>query len=133
MHISPPMKSDKNQTKNIPKNFGKAIACFIEHNEPLVRRVFTLFPQLDYSEFLLDMKRRRRSVNSIAALRSFWIEEENIFAAPTRILSQIFLRKHCFHYIFSSRVTYFEGHIKYRVRLLEALENPKDFNSFKCY
>lgn len=128
-----PIRKLKNETKNIPKNFGKAIVSFIEKQERLTQAVVSRFPGLDYAQFILEMRQRRRRINSIADLRALWLEAENRFAQPTRILSLIFLKKHSLPYIFHSRVTNYEGHIKYRYRLMEALKDPKNFTSIKSF
>ena len=33
-------KKNKNETKNIPKNFGKAIIIFIEKNKKMLKKIF---------------------------------------------------------------------------------------------
>lgn len=128
-----PIKKLRNETKNIPKNFGKAIVSFIEKQEKLTMSILQRFPNLDYAQFILEMRQRRRRINSIADLRALWLEAENRFAEPTRILSLIFLKKHSLPYIFHSRVTNYEGHIKYRYRLMEALKDPQNFTSIKSF
>jgi hypothetical protein len=87
----------------------------------------------DYTGFMATIKMKKRKVNSIADLRSLWLDEENPFAKATRILSGIFLKRHSLPYIFNSRVTNFQGHIKYRYRLIEALREPKQFTSIKMF
>ena len=126
-------KKIKNETKNIPKNYGKAIISFIERNEKLVRRVLHIADTNDYNSFMNTIRQKKRKVNSIADLRSLWVDEENPFAKTTRILSGIFLKRHSLSYIFNSRVTNFQGHIKYRYRLIEALREPKQFTSIKMF
>ena len=126
-------KKIKNETKNIPKNYGKAIISFIERNEKLVRRVLNTTDSNDYNAFMNTIRQKKRKVNSIADLRSLWVDEENPFGKATRILSGIFLKRHSLSYIFNSRVTNFQGHIKYRYRLIEALREPKQFTSIKMF
>lgn len=82
---------------------------------------------------MVTIRLKKRKVNSIADLRSLWVEEENPFAKATRILSGIFLKRHSLCYIFNSRVTNYQGHIKYRYRLIEALKEPTKFTSIKMF
>lgn len=87
----------------------------------------------DFGNFINVIRMKKRKVNSIADLRSLWLDSENPFAKATRILSNIFLKKYSMSYIFNSRVTNYQGHIKYRYRLIEALREPKQFTSIKMF
>lgn len=68
-------KKIKNDTKNIPKNFGKAIIAFIQQREQLVRKLFNNSSK-DHSNFLKALRCKKQSINSIAELRSLWLQEE---------------------------------------------------------
>lgn len=48
-----------------------------------------------------------------------------------RILYAYFLRKRSLHYIYSSKIENKASHAKYRQKLLDSLEDPTGFNSFK--
>lgn len=61
---------------------------------------FNFIPSQFY-EMLFSYKDK---INTIAELRSLWIEEENKFAKVLRILSAIYLRKYSLNHIFNSRV-----------------------------
>lgn len=50
-----------------------------------------------------------------------------------RIVSNLFLRKYSFNYIFNSRICNFKSHVKYRYRLCEAIKDPKAFKHIKDY
>jgi hypothetical protein len=126
-HKQQTLQRRKNETKNIPKNFGKAIAAFIERNEPLTRKVLQNYPGMDYAQFILDVRQRRRTFNCMTDLRAMWLDSSNKFSQPARCLSMLFLRKHSLTYIFHSRVTNYKGHVKYRKKLIEALEKPESF------
>lgn len=89
---------------------------------------------MTFSSFMSTLRSRKRRINSIADLRSFWLEaEEEDFPKITRILSNVFLRYYSLEYIFNSRISNYAGHVKYRGRLVEALRNPKTFTSIKQY
>jgi hypothetical protein len=82
---------------------------------------------------MMSIRQKKKKLNSIADLRSLWLDGENLFAKPIRILSLIFLKRYSLTYIFNSRVTNFQGHIKYRYRMIEALRNPNNFTSIKVF
>lgn len=127
-------KPQKNETKNIPKNYGKAIVSFIENNKELVKRVLSKFSSMTYISFMNILRARKNKINSIADLRSFWLEsDDDEFPKIARILSNVFLRHFSLEYIFNSRISNFSGHVKYRARLIEALRDPEHFTSIKQY
>lgn len=56
-------------------------------------------------------------------LRELWSEK---YGQVMRVISEHFLRKHCFHYIFNSRVQDFRSALKYRKRLQHILTQPQE-------
>lgn len=118
----------KNETKNIPKNFGKGIISFIEKNEKKVRSLLRQ-EKATYSCFIAMMREEKKSINTICDLRKLWTHEA--YGRCLRIISNLFFRKHALHYIFNSRITNFASHIKYRQALWKAVQNPNDFNRIK--
>ena len=67
----------------------------------------------------------RDRIRTIADLRSLWMEEENKYAKPLRILSNFYIRKLNLNHIFNSRVEYHAKHLKHRNKILKALERPE--------
>ena len=63
-----------NETKNVPKNFGKAIIKFSEKREGLVRRCLGA-RQDCYQDFIAAIRLKKKCINSIAQLRGLWLEE----------------------------------------------------------
>lgn len=55
----------QNDTKNIPKNFGKGIINFILKNEKIVRKIVTR-DRLVYGEFMKQIRARKQTINTIA-------------------------------------------------------------------
>jgi hypothetical protein len=84
-----------------------------------------------YDELLEEFKTRKKHINTIADLRSLWTDGK--FCREMRILSYLFLRKHAMQYIFNSRVTNYASHIKYRMKLRDALRDPGSFRNIKDY
>ena len=108
----------KNETKNIPKNYGKAIITFIEKYREEFEPVFQE-AGVSYTEFMNELAAKKKYINTIANLRDLWIDFTH--SKCMRVLSNQFLRKHALHYIFNSRICNYTSHIKYRKRLQEAI------------
>jgi hypothetical protein len=111
----------KNETKNIPKNYGKAIISFIEKYQDKVKYI-TRKNNVDYEDFVEELKEKKKVINTIADLRSMWVDYK--YAKCIRLLSNLFLRKYALNYIFNSRICNYSSHIKYRYRLCEAIKEP---------
>jgi len=79
---------------------------------------------IQYEEFISILKEKKKSLNSIAELRNLWTDSNFCYAREMRTLSIYFLKKASLSYIFGSRISHHEGHIKYRRRLIEAIKNP---------
>ena len=120
----------KNETKNIPKNFGKGIISFIEKHPTLVRGVVE-HNGLNFTRFMERIRGVKKVINTIADLRRLWTDTE--LGRSMRILSNHFFRRYSLHYIFNSRISNFDCHIKYRMSLWRALEAPHRFNHIKEY
>jgi hypothetical protein len=58
----------KNETKNIPKNYGKAIITFIEKNKTKVTKMLE-GRNIGYADIINEFKYRKRSINTIEHLR----------------------------------------------------------------
>jgi hypothetical protein len=116
-------ENDINETKNIPKNFGKAILSFIQRNigryKDLINPILAE-GNLGITDLLLYIKQHKRQVNSINYLKAIWgyEDEGNPICKCVRILSFTFLRRHCLSYVFNSRVKNHTTHIKYRSRII---------------
>lgn len=118
----------KNETKNIPKNFGKGIISFIERNDAKVKGLLAK-NGVNYLEFVQRMKSEKKIINTIADLRRLWTDP--LIGKCMRIISNVFFRRHALNYIFNSRISNYCSHVKYRQSLWHALENPHSFNRIK--
>ena len=67
-------KISVNDTKNIPKNFGKAVIAFISKNTKITQRCLERH-SVDTSEFIKALKLRKKNLHSIKELRSLWLDE----------------------------------------------------------
>lgn len=111
----------RNDTKNIPKNYGKSILTFIRKS-PKTRRLLSQ-RGIPFPEFMMHVRKIKKKVNSIESLRNMWGSEDlsNPIRKCIRILSYEFMRKHCLVYIFHSKVRNYRTHVKYRSKLIEGI------------
>lgn len=121
----------KNDTKNIPKNYGKAILSFILRS-PKTRKLVSMM-KINLSDFLIQIKKMKTKINSIEGLKRMWGFEslESKSKKCIRILSYEFMRKQCLGYIFHSKVKNYGTHIKYKQKLIEGIQNPSSFTHLK--
>ena len=84
----------------------------------------------NFKIYLLKLK---KSIKTISGIRNMWCGSKNSFAREIRILSEIFLRKYALNYIFNSRIKDYALNIKYRKKMLEAIEKPEEFTSLKDF
>lgn len=106
-----------NDTKNISKNFGKAVITFIQKNPERIKRILQNH-NIELGAFSQDLKERKKNLISIKELRALWLDSEFEYARAFREISNLFLRKASFKYIFGSRIADFVGHLKYRRRMI---------------
>ena len=84
----------------------------------------------DFEEYIVRFKNK---VNTIADLRSLWLQKQTRYAKVLRVLSQIYVRKHFFGHIFNSRIENYKKHIKYRYKILQGLRKPEEFTQLKDF
>lgn len=126
-----PQKSDyenhksgkSSESKNVPKNFSKAILLFMKKKQNMVKAIVEL-DGVDFQEFMKQTMVLKGKINSISELRSLWIESDNKYAKAFRIISNLYLKRYSLHHIFNSRVQDFSKHLKYRNKMAQVLKNP---------
>jgi hypothetical protein len=64
--------SHVSESKNIPKNYGKAVLNFIHRSNRYVREVLQHL-DMDYDGFMESLLLLRGNVNTIVQLRSLWL------------------------------------------------------------
>lgn len=119
-----------NETKNIAKNYGKAIIAFMQRNKRIFRAICraTATPYQRISEELPELK---AALTTVMGFRRVWTSYK--YAECMRMVSQVFLRKSALPYIFNSKVANVQTHLKYRARFLKALRSPAAFDHIKDY
>jgi len=65
----------RNETKNISKNFGKAILSFAKTNTKFSKKLLKKY-NVDKQELISYIKRARKDLNSLQDLREMWGAEE---------------------------------------------------------
>lgn len=90
---------------------------------------------LTVMDLLLSVRRHKKEVNSINYLKLIWghVDKSDPIFKCIRILSYVFMRKHCLEYIFNSRIKNYSTHIKYRKRIMEGIQNTTEFTCIKQF
>ncbi|CAK74652.1 unnamed protein product (macronuclear) [Paramecium tetraurelia] len=119
-----------NDTKNITKNFSKAIISYIMNNPDLLK---SFFSNKQYDDFLNLLKNKKNQMTNIKQLRDLWVDGGKFseFNKVFRIISQYFLKNQSVAYVYNSRISNTIWHLKYRQNLLRALKEPENFRFIK--
>ncbi|CAD8062212.1 unnamed protein product [Paramecium sonneborni] len=129
--ISRKKKTSKvNDTKNITKNYSKAIISYIFNNPELVQKMMSKQRYVDFVNFL---KNKKNQMTNIKQLRDLWVDggKNAEFNRVFRIISQQFLKTQAVSYVYNSRISNTQWHLKYRFNLLRALKEPENFKFIK--
>ncbi|CAK86735.1 unnamed protein product (macronuclear) [Paramecium tetraurelia] len=129
--ISRKKKGSKvNDTKNITKNFSKAIISYILNNEELI---LGFMKKDQYDSFVQLLKTKKNQMTNIKQLRDLWVDggKNPDFNRVFRIISQYFLKNQSVAYVYNSRISNTAWHLKYRQNLLRALKEPDNFKFIK--
>ena len=78
-----------------------------------------------------ELQQQKKNINTIADLRNLWTDPN--YGRIMRIISNFFLKKHSYSYIFNSRIKSRLCHVKYKKRLEEAIKEPNEFSHIKDY
>lgn len=138
------MTQIEKETKNIPKNYGKAIITFILKHPQLCKKVFD---DLQKCGSFLAYIRDNKNINNITsfnrllirvedpivdeyhkAFRIFWYINFKIIKKND---SNYFLKKLGVKYVFNSKIQRVNWHLKYRNNLRRAVANPEKFIQIK--
>ncbi|CAD8181326.1 unnamed protein product [Paramecium pentaurelia] len=119
-----------NDTKNITKNFSKAIISYILNDEKLIQKFINSEQQ---DSFISLLKSKKNQMTNIKQLRELWIDngKNPEFNKVFRIISQYFLKNQAVPYVYNSRISNTAWHLKYRQNLLRALREPENFKFIK--
>ncbi len=121
-------------TKNIVKNYGKAICSFASSKvgEPYLQQITHKY-NVSISEFVNFVLNAKENIESMSSFRNLLLVHaeddeqtsklKKVFAA----VSEVFIKYFSVNWIFSGRLTYKEIHLKFRFKLLRRIQNPESF------
>ena len=121
------------ETKNIPKNYIKAIFSFILENGDYIQKLFQKMELTEDNSLVRFMEyirvEKKTKKYTIERLKSLWLDPAN--GKAMRIISFHFLRKRSLSYIFSSKIEKKMHHIKHRSKFMAAVGDPANFTNIK--
>lgn len=133
---------DQKDTKNIPKNYCKAIITFACKNQALCLEI--LKDQLKVVKFIEKITQYKKQLLNIRIfselLQNSNDAEEEEFRKTFRILryhfvietnSRIFIKKHAINYIFNSKIVQHNWHLRYRNQIYKGVKSPNNFSHIK--
>jgi len=121
-------------TKNIVKNFGRAICSFaISHLALTYLEKILQKEGLLLSQFIRYMKQIRATIDGLHHFRSTLLisedDSQEIAAAKRAFaaIGEVFIKNFSVNWIFHSRVFHKEAHLKFRYKMLRRIRNPELF------
>ncbi|KRX04835.1 hypothetical protein PPERSA_06469 [Pseudocohnilembus persalinus] len=133
-------------TKNIPKNFGKAIMKYIKEQQEVAQKL--LGPNQSFQQFYQRILSKKDKIISIKEFKTLFndqvsqkeknnfphLSEETIllFNKVYRSLAYKFLRSEFQSYLLGNRkIKHIDVMNKYKIVLLQGIVSPNEFNSWK--
>lgn len=132
-------KNFKHDSKNIVKNYGKAMAAFSlsEVATPYLKQILQKYRVLsnDFRKYMVDKK---ETIDSIGSLRDLLCpdskrndDQEIRLKSIFRSISEVFVRDFAVNWIFSSKSVYKSALLNYRFKMLRRVINPTGFTYLK--
>jgi len=131
---------DVKSTKNIVKNYGRAICNFILAPISKVYLVDILKKHGDsvtlkqFSEFIKNKKEDVDCIERFKAMLMIKIGDsssEKTFKSIFLDIGEIFIKYFSVNWIYNGRLTYKESHLNFRFKMLRRLRNPELFTYLK--
>jgi len=125
-------------TKNIVKNYGKAICSFgcsdiaKPYLEPILEK--EKVQQKQFQEFISKVKESIDSIQSFRALLLIRDDDTSDVVAFKRVfasIGEIFIKYFSVNWIFSGRITHKDAHLKFRFKMLRRIKHPEFFTYLK--
>ena len=125
-------------TKNIVKNYGRAISAFalsdlaVPYLNSIIEKEGISLQQ--FTEYIQQIK---GSIDGLTHFRSTILIENNddshlIANKRTLIaISEVFIKNFSVNWIYNSRVFHKKAHLKFRFKMLRRIQNPKLFTYLK--
>jgi len=126
-------------TKNIVKNYGKAICSFAcsEVGKPYLESVLEKHNIQQQKEFLAYISKVKESIDSIQSFRSLLLVRDDdtddivAFKKAFAAIGEIFIKYFSVNWIFSGRITHKDTHLKFRFKMLRRIQHPEFFTYLK--
>jgi hypothetical protein len=129
-------------TKNIVKNYGKAI-CNFSYSQPGKEYLMKILKTHDISitidEFFSFLSKKKDFIDSIQSFKELLLPNPNDTRAEAdykklyQLIGEVFIKFFSVNWIFSSRLTYKDAHLKFRNKMLRRLKNPELFTYIKGF
>ena len=130
-----------NESKNVVKNYGKAIAafCLSEVGNPYLQKSLQ-HHQVQFEDFKQFVINKKETIDSIDTFRELLTPDAK-YDTPTDIqsklvfkdLSEVFIRDFALNWIFNSRIRYKETHLNLRYKMLRRVRNPQNFTYLRSF
>lgn len=127
------------RTKNIVKNYGKAIASFAVSGlaTPYLTPLCEEY-KISSEQFVEYVINRKEYLNNIGSFRSAFLAEEGdsdlevIFKKVFQQIAIIFVKYFSVNWIYSGKLLYKKEHLDFRGKILRRIQNPESFTYLKA-
>ena len=127
-------------SKNIVKNFGKAM-CSFASSKLALPYLETIQEKASFNidVFQEHMQRQIRTIDSLYSVRSLLYVQENedetsaVFKRVFQEVSVVFIKYFSVNWIFQGKMSHKEAHLKARFKMLRRVQNPEFFTYFKNF
>jgi len=126
-------------TKNIAKNYGKAICTFatshvaVYYLEEIVKKetAVTIPEFLDYVESTKNQIEGLHHFRSVLLVNESDDEKTTAFKNIFKFICEFFIKYFSVNWIFHSKIKHKEAHLKFRFRMLRRIQSPEQFTYLK--
>lgn len=121
-------------TKNIVKNYGRAICKFTASSIAIpYLEEFLSRENVQHKKFINFVDKAKKSTNGLQHFRSVLLENVNDTSETAackiifRQISEVFIKYFSVNWIFHSKMLHKEAHLKFRFKMLRRIQNPELF------
>ena len=133
-----PRDKSKPSSKNIVKNYGKAMCSFAasELSMPYLNQIYQREP-FDIATFQTRMREKRDDIDSIESVRTLLLVRKDDDEVTTRFKkvfqesSIIFIKYFSVNWIFQGKMSHKQAHLQSRFKMIRRIKNPEFFTYFK--
>jgi len=135
------LKEGLKDSKNIIKNYGKALCAFAASKTalPYLREFMERkgYDRVDLNQFQQYMKLKKDNTNSMESLRKLLIAEAGdsssmrTYKALFKDIAVTFLKYFAVNWIYSGKLVQKQVHLKFRFKMLRRIQHPEFFTYLK--